>query len=413
MPWLLDRTAPARQADAKPPRLVVFNLEPIGGRGPMEHFDRAFFTALARCDLDLVWVSCDETRVPVQGYELWTPWRGIYGPAPTWRRGVRYARGLWAVLRRARLAARRSRVVIHQQFVQVPFVELPFVVAARRCGISCVLTPHDVRPYADASRSAALLPRLYRQYDALIAGSQHGRNELAALLGTSRPAIHIIPLGHLNGAYPRGTLLGRGEARDRIGVERGDAVVLFLGQIKREKGLEHALRALHLLLPRLPAARLVVAGRPYHDDVTRYERLIDDLGIGARVRRRWEYVPDDELAVYYRAADVIAVPYTRAYQSGVILTAYAFERAVVASAVGGLVEQVVDGQTGWLVPPADPAALAQALAAALADRDRADAIGARGHRWVAEQFDWDDIARQTAAVYEAVAQRRHRGRGDD
>jgi glycosyltransferase involved in cell wall biosynthesis len=306
--------------------------------------------------------------------------------------------------------AGRSRVVLHQQFVQVPFVELPFIAAARRLGIPCVLTPHDVTPYADASGSAALLPRLYRQYDALIAGSRYGKAELSAQLGEAGPEIHIIPLGHLNDAYPSGTLLSRETARERIGLGKNDAVVLFLGQIKREKGLEHLLRALHALPPRLPAARLLVAGRPYHDDIARYERLIDDLGIGARVQRRWEYVPDEEVAAYYRAADVIAVPYTRAYQSGVILTAYAFGRAVVASAAGGLVEQVVDGQTGWLVPPADPAALAQALTVALADRDRTDAIGARGHRWAAENFDWGDIARKTVAVYEAVALRRRRDR---
>src|SRR5262249_4861944 len=154
-------------------------------------------------------------------------------------------------------------------------------------------------PYADASGSAALLPLLYRQYDALIAGSQHGRDELAARLGPSGPPIHVIPLGHLNEAYARGTLLSRAEARDRLGLGRDDAVVLFLGQIKREKGLEHLLHALHALLPQCPTARLVVAGRPYHDDVARYERLIDELRIGSRVERRWEYIPDDQLAAHY------------------------------------------------------------------------------------------------------------------
>src|SRR5262249_20581747 len=109
------------------------------------------------------------------------------------------------------------------------------------------------------------------------------------------------------------------------------------------------------------------------------------------------------------AADVIAVPYTRAYQSGVVLTAYAFERAVVASTVGGLVEQVADGETGWLVPPADPAALARALGAARGDRHRADAMGVRAHGWAARHLGWDEIARQTVAVYESVA----RGHGPD
>jgi D-inositol-3-phosphate glycosyltransferase len=249
-----------------------------------------------------------------------------------------------------------------------------------------------VKPYADVTRSAGLLPRLYRQYDALIAGSESGRNELAALLPEAGPPIAVIPLGHLNGAYGSVAVIGRMEARDQIGLRESDAVVLFLGQIKREKGLEHLLRALPAVMARVPAVRLIVAGRPYHDDVGAYEQLIGALQIDAYVRRRWEYVPDDEVGLYYRAADVVALPYTRVYQSGVALTAYAFARPVVASAVGGLTEQVVDGKTGWLVPPADPSALAEALASALAPMRwaRTDSGGrprcatgtrSRGRRW--------------------------------
>jgi starch synthase len=107
----------------------------------------------------------------------------------------------------------------------------------------------------------------------------------------------------------------------------------------------------------------------------------------------------------------VAVPYTRAYQSGVVLTAYAFQRPVVASAVGGLPEQVVDGVTGWLVPPADPAALAKALTVALGDRGHADAMGARGHEWAAEMFDWEAIARQTVGIYERLCPPQPRARG--
>ena len=405
----VKKTLTRHDAGAAP--LRVFNLEPIGGRGPMYLFDVAFFGALARHNLDLVWVTCDETEGDPRGYELWTPWQGIYGDAPAWRRGLRYARGLWAVLRRARRAARHSRVVLHQQFVQVPFLDLLFVLAARRCGIPCVLDPHDVRPYADVSHGAALLPVLYRQYDALIVHSRVGRDELATLLPRSVPSITMIPLGHLNDAYATDAALDRTEARKRLGLRDTDSVILFLGQIKREKGLEYLLRALPAVAAQLPAVRLIVAGRPYHDDVAFYEHLIDSLGISAHVQKRWEYVPNDELGRYYRAADVVALPYTRVYQSGVVLTAYAFQRPVVASAVGGLTEQVADGETGWLVPPADPAALAEALAAALRDRHRADAMGARGHQWAAEMFDWDVIARETVSVYELVSRQRVRAGG--
>src|SRR5262249_5765207 len=164
----------------------------------------ALFGALSRQPVELIWVTCDETDDRPAGYEVWTPWRGIYGEAPAWRRGIRYARGVVSVLRRGPGHARRRRVVVHPQISQVPFVELPFVAAVQRAGVPCILTPHDIEPYADASRSAGLLPRLYRRYDALIASSRHGRDELAALLGGAAPPISVIPLGHLNDAYGGG-----------------------------------------------------------------------------------------------------------------------------------------------------------------------------------------------------------------
>jgi len=151
----------------------------------------------------------------------------------------------------------------------------------------------------------------------------------------------------------------------------------------------------------------LIAGRPLHNDITIYETLIDELNIRASVRTRWEYIPDEELPLYYRATDVVALPYTRVYQSGVCLTAYAFRRPVVASAVGGLKEQVLDGETGYLVPPSDPTAIANALVKSLRQPDLAEAMGERGHTWAGEKFDWGIIAARTVEVYQEVWTKRH------
>jgi glycosyltransferase involved in cell wall biosynthesis len=92
----------------------------------------------------------------------------------------------------------------------------------------------------------------------------------------------------------------------------------------------------------------------------------------------------------------------------VLLEALRFERPVVASAVGGIKDVVHDGRTGWLVPPADPEALARALDAVAEDPEEARARARAGRADAALRFGWDRVLAETARVYEsAVARRRH------
>ena len=383
---------------ARSARMRVFAVDPIGGHGGMYLYDLAFLRALSKQDVDVTWVTCDETTAQVDGYELWTPFRGIYGQDHVWRRGARYVRGLWAVLRRAQEEVKRRIVVIHQQFVNVPPCDLAFAMAARGSGISCIMTAHDVTPYRGLN-TRWLLPVLYRHYDALIVHSMAGQAELRKILRTRSPPVYLIPHGHYNESHGDGARMSRSFARSRLGLSGTGAVVLFLGHIREEKGLVHLLRAFPAVLRQLPDSMLLVAGRPWHNDVRTYETLIHELHIRSHVRVRWEYVPDEELPLYYRAADVVALPYTRVYQSGVCLTAYAFRRPVVASAVGGLMEQVLDGETGYLVPPGDSGALAAALVRAINDRTHAETMGEVGHLWAERVGNYEKIAEQTLQVY--------------
>lgn len=389
-------------------KMRVFACDPIGGRVGGHYLDMfSFYRTLVNYNVDLTWATWDGTPDEVEGYEFWTPFRGIYGEDPMWRRGLRYARGLWTLLRRAQKEVRQRPVVIHQQFVTFPPLELAFVLAAQRLGIPCVLTPHDIIPYGEVSQAGWLLPVMYQQYDALLVHNEASRRELETVLGKASSRTYLIPHGHLNDFRGDGPRMEQSEARLHLGISATCPVILFFGMIKKEKGLEHLLRAMPAVLEHMPDALLLVTGRPLHIDVTAYESLVDTLNIRSQVRLRWEYVPEEELPFYYRAADVVALPYTRAYQSSVCLTAYAFRRPVVASAVGGVKEQVLDRETGYLVPPADPAALAEALLKALRDRIRAEAMGERGRSWAAEAGDWDKIAAQTVEVYQELWQRRH------
>ncbi|MDW8055047.1 MAG: glycosyltransferase, partial [Anaerolineae bacterium] len=111
------------------------------------------------------------------------------------------------------------------------------------------------------------------------------------------------------------TPLPRAEARARLGLSEDDPVLLFFGFIRRYKGLRHLLRALPLVREHIPA-RLLVVGE-FWEDERPYRALVRELGLDDVVHFHSEYVPNEQIAVYFSACDAVVLPYLEATQSGV------------------------------------------------------------------------------------------------
>lgn len=196
--------------------------------------------------------------------------------------------------------------------------------------------------------------------------------------------------------------LTREEARALLGLE-GD-VVLFFGFVRHYKGLDTLLDAMPAILAKRKVT-LVVAGE-FYEPVQATRQRIEQLGIGEHVRLYDRYLADEEVRRLFAAADVCALPYRSATQSGVIQIAYAAGCPVIITKVGGLPEFVAEGRSGYTVPPEDPAALAQAVLA-FYERGGRDAM-AEGVRAQAALYSWDGLA---DAVLDLVAEvRRRRGK---
>jgi glycosyltransferase involved in cell wall biosynthesis len=125
--------------------------------------------------------------------------------------------------------------------------------------------------------------------------------------------------------------------------------------------------------------------------------------LGDRLTLREGYLEMPEAAALFAAADTVALPYREASQSGVLLLAYGFARPVVVYPSGGMVEAVIDGETGWVCAAADAGALAAALADTVAaGPEECARRGRRGRALAHERYAWPVIARRTRAVYDEV-----------
>jgi len=185
----------------------------------------------------------------------------------------------------------------------------------------------------------------------------------------------------------------RERVRARWKVRDNEFVVGHQGAFTREKGQDIALEAINLLRAKLPQARLILAG----DGPMRTAREISTKAAQAGDRARLiGYV--DDLAEFYAGLDLFIMPSRAEGLGSSVLLAMAHGLAVVASKVGGLPEIVNEGKTGWLVPPASPSALAEAIVAAASDRERMGPMGSNG-RERARQFSSDIMVERTECFY--------------
>ncbi|BCK56600.1 glycosyltransferase [Nocardia wallacei] len=179
--------------------------------------------------------------------------------------------------------------------------------------------------------------------------------------------------------------------------------LLAVGRLVPRKGFDTAI----LALPELPGAELLIAGGSPSgglEDDAEAERLRDiarRCGVADRVRLLGPVSRDDMPALMRSADLVLCTPWYEPFGM-VALEAMACGTPVVASAVGGLLDTVLDGVTGRLVPPRDSDRLAETVAEILADDEQRAAMGHAGHRRARSRYSWDRIAADTLRVYHSV-----------
>ncbi len=244
--------------------------------------------------------------------------------------------------------------------------------------------------------------------DRIVAASEIELHQLTSLYGADPRKISVVPLGVDTEVFRP---VRQAEARRAIGRDTCGNQLLFVGRIEQIKGIDVLLRALSLLFFRRPDLRastclLVVGGAiDPNDDGSESEKIAElrQLVRAHRMEQNVEFVgsiDQRELALYYAAADVCAVPSLTESFGLVALEAMACGTPVVATRVGGL-QTVVSDASGLLVPPNDYVALAEAAARLLDDQELRTRLSA-GARERAQQFTWGRVTDAIDEVYAEV-----------
>jgi D-inositol-3-phosphate glycosyltransferase len=233
-------------------------------------------------------------------------------------------------------------------------------------GKKVVFTAHNVnagkRNGNDTWLNRLTLKIQYWLSDHIFVHTAKMKEELASAFRVPGAKVSVIPFG-INNIFPS-TRLTTSEARQRLGLRPGEKAMLFFGRIAPYKGLNYLVSALARLAGNNGGFRLIIAGkieRGCDDYWKEIERQITRSEIRELVIARIELIPDNEVELYFKAADVLVIPYKDIFQSGVPFLAYSFGLPVIATDVGSLREDIIPGKTGFICKPQDPLDLAKTI----------------------------------------------------
>ncbi len=286
----------------------------------------------------------------------------------------------------------------------------PFVVTFHALGR--VRLRHQGSADAFPPERLAIEDRAVAEADRVLAECPQDEEDLTLVYGADPVRLRTVPCGFDPEEFGP---MDRGEARAMVRVGARERVVLQLGRLVPRKGVDDVIRAVARLRRRhnVEARLLVVGGESREPDPVRTPEIgrLERVAAEERVADAVTFVGSrgrGELRAYYAAADVFAT--TPWYEPFGItpVEAMACGTPVVGSAVGGIKTTVLDGETGYLVPPRDPDALAEKLAELLEDPARRAEFGRRALRRAREHYTWARVAGQVARAYEEVLAERVR-----
>jgi D-inositol-3-phosphate glycosyltransferase len=327
------------------------------------------------------------------------------GHQSTSQKLIAYAR---VYLRLIRHAATSSARIVHILWnYKIPVFDRTFLLAYYKAiGKHVVFTAHNInaaeRDGVDSRVNRLSLRIQYRLVDHIFVHTEKMKDQLIKTFGVQEKKITIIPFGAYD-MVPQ-TTLTPAEAKDRLGIRSSDRTVLFFGRITPYKGIEFLVEAFERVALRDKNYRLIIAGEPMKESVgqwARLQRAIEQSLVREQLRQEVRFIEDSEIELFFKAADVLVLPYTQIFQSGVLFMAYSFGLPVIASDVGSFGQDIIKGVSGFVCKPCDSLELSRVIEMYFSSELFRTLDQRRGsiQKIIQERHSWSLVAAKTRDVY--------------
>lgn len=229
----------------------------------------------------------------------------------------------------------------------------------------------------------------------------HSKSEIAQI-NKLKPDAPVSSLFHpIYDVFP-GEDTSREEARKVLNLDENARIILYFGLIRPYKGVDTLLSAVKMLgdVERL---KCLVVGEIYSGRES-IEKQVSEIP-ASRIRLVDEYIPNEQVALWFRAADIIVLPYKSATQSGVVPIAYRCDRPVIVTNVGGLPDAVIEGESGYLVEPGNPEQLAVAIRKFFLELNNPDLSS--GIKQMRDRLSWSHYAAEVTSFIRKIREQKN------
>ena len=263
-----------------------------------------------------------------------------------------------------------------------------------------VLTVHDVSSFSNSSNSLIIANMIYKFTDRIITHNQFSKSELVNVNADLSSYISIVP--HGNYIPFINIQFNKEKSRKQLAIPNNRRVLLFFGMIKKVKGLEILLSALKGVVKENPDVLLVIAGKPWENDFSAYQKIIDKNNLSDFILLHTKFIQQNDVAHYYCASDLVILPYKKIYQSGVLMMTLSFERPALVSDLPPMTEIISDNENGFLFKTENVSDLTNKLNSILMDEVLIEEVRTKGVELIKKKYDWIDIGRLTIQAYKSL-----------
>ena len=260
------------------------------------------------------------------------------------------------------------------------------------------LTVHDVNSFSDQKDFHIISKLAYNLADSITTHNQFSKNEILKIHNNLNKKIYIIPHGNYIPFINLQT--SKAKSRDQLNLPKDKKILLFFGMIKKVKGLDVLLKAFQDIVLEFPEIILLVAGKPWHDKFDEYQYLIDEYNLTNNVILHTKFISENQVSLYYSSCDLVVLPYTKIYQSGVLMMALSYERPVLVSDLSPLEELITNNVNGFTFQTENSADLSKRLKKILFDKENLDRVTKNGVELISSKYNWNKIGRLSKKIYQ-------------
>lgn len=260
-----------------------------------------------------------------------------------------------------------------------------------------VLTIHDVDSLSNTKNSALTSHFIYKLTDSILTHNEFSKlNFIESNPNVSAP-VSVVP--HGNYIPFINVRNDQKESRLYLGLPKDKTILLFFGMIKKVKGLDTLLHAFKSVVKENPDTVLLIAGKPWKNDFDMYQQIITKNNLSKNIILHTNFIAHKDVEHYYCASDLIVLPYKRIYQSGVLMMALSYQKAVLVSNLPPLKEIIVDNKNGFLFKSGDATSLSAKLNFILTNKKEIERVRKEGSLLISSKFSWDAIGVLTNQIY--------------